>query len=203
MTNSLAVEAPKETGNHLEDPTNEYMWLIDLARDATSSGLEIDAKELKTRENSILRNVERLERDRKLLDEKEKTIECFKKSLEIDAQMGNILGKAISTSNIGELYFEIGKREEGYNYVMEGLETGLEIKAMDFVKHCYELLAREYAKDQKFDLAYAYHRKYSMTKDQIIDEVLKQRKVKPNTVYVNLQNSKYFKKDKSGKFSIA
>lgn len=40
-----------------------------------------------------------------------------------------------------------------------------------------------------------------MTKDEIIDKVLKERYVKPNTVIVNLQSGKYFKKDKNGKYS--
>ncbi len=43
----------------------------------------------------------------------------------------------------------------------------------------------------------------SLTKDEIIDKVLKERYVKENTIIVNLQNQKYFKKDKEGKYSIA
>ncbi|MDB5254609.1 MAG: hypothetical protein JWL80_675 [Parcubacteria group bacterium] len=42
-----------------------------------------------------------------------------------------------------------------------------------------------------------------LTKDKIIDKVLKERYVKENTIMVNLQNSKYFKKDKEGRYSIA
>lgn len=41
-----------------------------------------------------------------------------------------------------------------------------------------------------------------MTKNEIIDKVLKERYVKENTILVNLQNQKYFKKDKDGKYSI-
>ena len=41
-----------------------------------------------------------------------------------------------------------------------------------------------------------------MTKDQIIEKVLKERHVKPGTIVVNLQNQKYFRRDKSGKFSL-
>ncbi len=40
-----------------------------------------------------------------------------------------------------------------------------------------------------------------LTKDEIIDKVLKERYVKPNTIAVNLQNLKYFKKDKDGRYS--
>ncbi|MEK7120901.1 MAG: sigma factor-like helix-turn-helix DNA-binding protein, partial [Patescibacteria group bacterium] len=40
-------------------------------------------------------------------------------------------------------------------------------------------------------------------KDEIIDKVLKERYVKPNTILVNLQDSKYFKKEKDGKYNIA
>jgi hypothetical protein len=39
-----------------------------------------------------------------------------------------------------------------------------------------------------------------MTKEGIIDKVLKERYVKDNTIVVNLQNQKYFKKDKDGKY---
>jgi hypothetical protein len=41
-----------------------------------------------------------------------------------------------------------------------------------------------------------------MTKDEIIDKVLKERYVKKNTIIVNLQNPKFFKKDKEGKYYV-
>jgi len=41
-----------------------------------------------------------------------------------------------------------------------------------------------------------------LTKDQIVDKVLKERHVKPGTVVVNLQNQKYFKRGKDGKFLL-
>lgn len=41
------------------------------------------------------------------------------------------------------------------------------------------------------------------TKEEILKKVLRERYVKENTVLVNLQNSRYFKKDKEGKYSIA
>lgn len=40
-----------------------------------------------------------------------------------------------------------------------------------------------------------------LTKDQVVEKVLKERYVKENTIAVNLQNPKYFKKDKEGKYS--
>ncbi len=39
-----------------------------------------------------------------------------------------------------------------------------------------------------------------LTKDEIIAKVMKERYVKENTIMVNLQNQKYFKKDKEGKY---
>ena len=42
-----------------------------------------------------------------------------------------------------------------------------------------------------------------MTKEEIIKKVLKERYVKENTIMVNLQNSKYFKKLKDGKYTVA
>lgn len=41
-----------------------------------------------------------------------------------------------------------------------------------------------------------------LTKEEIISKVLKERYVKENTILVNLQNQKYFKKDKQGKYSV-
>lgn len=41
-----------------------------------------------------------------------------------------------------------------------------------------------------------------LTKDKIIEKVLKERYVKNNTIMVNLQNPKYFKKDKQGRYSV-
>lgn len=42
-----------------------------------------------------------------------------------------------------------------------------------------------------------------MTKKEIIDRVLKERYVKENTVFVNLQDSKLFKRTKDGKYALA
>lgn len=42
-----------------------------------------------------------------------------------------------------------------------------------------------------------------LTKEEIIDKVMKERYVKENTIMVNLQNQKYFKRDKEGRYSIA
>jgi DNA-directed RNA polymerase delta subunit len=41
-----------------------------------------------------------------------------------------------------------------------------------------------------------------LSKEEIIQKVLKERYVKENTIVVNLQNSKIFKKDKDGRFSL-
>lgn len=40
-----------------------------------------------------------------------------------------------------------------------------------------------------------------LTKDEIIEKVLKERYVKENTIMVNLQNPKYFEKDSKGRYS--
>lgn len=42
-----------------------------------------------------------------------------------------------------------------------------------------------------------------MSKEDIVDQVMKERYLKKNTILVNLQNSKYFKKNKSGLYSAA
>lgn len=42
----------------------------------------------------------------------------------------------------------------------------------------------------------------ALTKDQVIEKVLKERYVKENTILVNLQNPKFFKKSKDGKYSV-
>jgi hypothetical protein len=41
-----------------------------------------------------------------------------------------------------------------------------------------------------------------LTKDQIIEKVLKERHVKPGTIAVNLQNQKYFKRTKEGRYIL-
>jgi hypothetical protein len=41
-----------------------------------------------------------------------------------------------------------------------------------------------------------------LTRDQIIEKVLKERHVKPGTVAVNLQNQKYFKRGKDGRYML-
>lgn len=42
----------------------------------------------------------------------------------------------------------------------------------------------------------------ALTREEIVAKVLKERHVKENTIIVNLQNPSYFKKDKSGKYSV-
>ncbi|MDE2213188.1 MAG: hypothetical protein KGJ34_01495 [Patescibacteria group bacterium] len=41
-----------------------------------------------------------------------------------------------------------------------------------------------------------------LTRQQVIEKVLKERHVKPGTIIVNLQNQKYFKKDREGKWAL-
>lgn len=42
-----------------------------------------------------------------------------------------------------------------------------------------------------------------LTKEEVIEHVMKERYLKKNTILVNLQNAKYFKKNKNGQFSLA
>lgn len=42
-----------------------------------------------------------------------------------------------------------------------------------------------------------------LSKEDVIDRVLKERFLKPNTIVVNLQNKKYFKKTKDGQYTLA
>jgi hypothetical protein len=41
-----------------------------------------------------------------------------------------------------------------------------------------------------------------LPKDEIIQKVLKERFVKENTILVNLQNNRFFKKDKEGRYHL-
>lgn len=45
-------------------------------------------------------------------------------------------------------------------------------------------------------------KKGPLTREQVVAEVLKERYVKENTIIVNLQNPKYFKKDKNNRYSV-
>jgi len=42
-----------------------------------------------------------------------------------------------------------------------------------------------------------------LSRDQIVEKVLKERYVKPNTIVVNLQDSKYFVRNQDGTYSLA
>lgn len=42
-----------------------------------------------------------------------------------------------------------------------------------------------------------------LSREEVVEKVMRERYVKPNTILVNLQNPKYFKKNKEGKFSVA
>ena len=46
------------------------------------------------------------------------------------------------------------------------------------------------------------HENGPLTRDQIVEKVLKERHVKPGTVVVNLQNQKYFKRGKDGRYTL-
>lgn len=43
----------------------------------------------------------------------------------------------------------------------------------------------------------------ALSKEQVMEKVMKERYVKPNTIMVNLQNPKFFKKNKQGLYTIA
>ena len=43
----------------------------------------------------------------------------------------------------------------------------------------------------------------ALTKEDVVEKVMRERYVKPNTILVNLQNPKYFKKNKEGKYAVA
>ena len=43
----------------------------------------------------------------------------------------------------------------------------------------------------------------SCTKEDVVDRVLKERFLKKNTILVNLQNAKYFKKLDDGRYTVA
>ena len=42
----------------------------------------------------------------------------------------------------------------------------------------------------------------AMSKEDLIERVLKERYVKPNTIVVNLQDKTYFKHDESGHYTL-
>jgi hypothetical protein len=42
-----------------------------------------------------------------------------------------------------------------------------------------------------------------LTKDEVIEKVMRERYVKPNTIIVNLQNTRNFKKSKEGRYTLA
>ncbi|MBP6911598.1 MAG: hypothetical protein KBB88_00125 [Candidatus Pacebacteria bacterium] len=46
-------------------------------------------------------------------------------------------------------------------------------------------------------------KKGPLPKEEVVDQVLKERYLKRNTILVNLQNAKYFKKNKNGLYSLA
>ena len=41
-----------------------------------------------------------------------------------------------------------------------------------------------------------------LTKEEVVERVMRERYVKPNTILVNLQNPKFFKKSKEGKYAV-
>lgn len=67
----------------------------------------------------------------------------------------------------------------------------------------YALTKWGYAKGNVRDIVRSIiERDGPQTKDEIMKKVLRERYVKENTVVVNLQSNKYFKKDKDGKYSL-
>jgi len=44
--------------------------------------------------------------------------------------------------------------------------------------------------------------RHPLAKEEVVDKVLQQRQVKPNTILLNLQNKKYFLKNSQGKYFI-
>ncbi len=215
---------------HKEDDHFRHRWSVDhkmaaRVHDALLSlHEEVDMNDLVPESEMIERFVKKLE-----VPGNQKKEETVRRWLEISKMLGrNKLGDwgrvespNISARGIRDYAFLIIRRHGSPMHFTEVAKTISEVFGKKaHVATCHN----ELIKDSRFILVgrglyvlseWGYmggvvrdvisellKREGPMTKQEIVDRVMKERYVKENTIVVNLQNTKHFKKDERGRYSV-
>ncbi|TRZ50916.1 hypothetical protein D4R99_05155 [bacterium] len=216
---------------HKEDNNFKHRWSVDngIAKEVHAALHDIHGS---VSENDLIPEKEILERflDRVKVDSKMKNDDAAKRWLGISKVLGkNTLGDwgvasspNISARGIRDYSFLVIRR---HGSPMHFTEVAKKISETFGKKAHVATCHNELIKDDRFVLVgrglyvlsewgytggvvkdvirHVLEKNGPLTKQEIVEKVMKERYVKENTILVNLQNAKYFKKDKDGKYRIA
>jgi len=213
---------------HKEDNNFKHRWSVDngIAKEVHAALHDIHGS---VSENDLIPEKEILERflDRIKVDSKMKNDDTAKRWLGISKVLGkNTLGDwgvasspNISARGIRDYSFLVIRR---HGSPMHFTEVAKKISETFGKKAHVATCHNELIKDNRFVLVgrglyvlsewgytggvvkdvirHVLEKNGPLTKQEIVEKVMKERYVKENTILVNLQNAKYFKKDKDGKY---
>lgn len=81
--------------------------------------------------------------------------------------LGDQYGIADYHNQLGNLYFEIGRRSKAIYHLRTGLDIALKVDLKEQIRDASLLLSQLYAGEQEYDSAYVYHQQYALFKDSL------------------------------------
>jgi len=227
---TLFLVLSDEFTKHKEDNIFKHRWSVDDTM-ASEVHAVLHSLHKEFSENDLVPEKELIERflDRMHADPKRKNEHTAKRWLGISKVLGkNTLGDwgvasspNISARGIRDYAFLVIRRHGSpmhFTEVAKNIQSTFGKKA--HVATCHN----ELIKDKRFVLVgrglyvlsewgytggvvkdvirHVLEKEGPLTKAEIVEKVMKERYVKENTILVNLQNAKYFKKDKDGKYHV-
>lgn len=81
--------------------------------------------------------------------------------------LGDQYGIADYHNQLGNLYFEIGRRSKAIYHLRTGLDIALKVDLKEQIRDASLLLSQLYANQRAYDSAYSYHQQYVTYKDSL------------------------------------
>jgi signal transduction histidine kinase len=81
--------------------------------------------------------------------------------------LGDQYGIADYHNQLGNLYFEIGRRSKAIYHLRTGLDIALKVDLKEQIRDASLLLSQLYAGQRDYDSAYVYHQQYAQFKDSL------------------------------------
>ncbi len=117
------------------------------------------------------------------LGDHKKAIAYEHKSLKIRVEQENQHGTMISYKNLGEFHQDMGQDSIAINRLKKALRLAHSIQALDFKVGIYRALSNIYENQKKHIKALAYHKKYTLASDSLLNAQKEKEIVRLQTLY--------------------
>lgn len=94
----------------------------------------------------------------------------YDSSLALSQQLDYAQGKSIAYNNLGKLFMHVGKNQDAYEYLNNGLKLSLEISSMESVMNSYLGLAQVDSAMLNFSAAYNHYKLYILYRDSLVND---------------------------------